>query len=50
MAKSDKGGDDIKVVTRYRRAAHEYELTDRLECGLVLGDRGQEPPGWPLLA
>jgi SsrA-binding protein len=36
MAKSDKGGDDIKVVTRYRRASHEYELTDRLECGIVL--------------
>jgi SsrA-binding protein len=36
MAKSDKGADDVKVVTRYRRASHEYELTDRLECGIVL--------------
>ena len=35
MAKSDKA-DDVKVVARNRRAAHEYELTDRLECGVVL--------------
>lgn len=35
MAKADKA-DDVKVVTRNRRAAHEYELTDRLECGVVL--------------
>ena len=37
MAKSGQGRvDDIKVVTRNRRASHEYELTDRLECGIVL--------------
>jgi SsrA-binding protein len=37
MAKSDKTGeDDIKVVTRNRKASHEYELSDRLECGVVL--------------
>ena len=37
MAKSDKAGtDDIKVVTRNRKASHEYELSDRLECGVVL--------------
>jgi SsrA-binding protein len=36
MAKADKGADDVKVVTRNRRASHEYELTDRLECGVVL--------------
>ncbi|HVK13799.1 MAG TPA: SsrA-binding protein SmpB [Gemmataceae bacterium] len=38
MAKSDKkaDGDDIKVVTRNRKASHEYELSDRLECGVVL--------------
>jgi SsrA-binding protein len=37
MAKSDKSGeDDIKVVTRNRKASHEYELSDRLECGVVL--------------
>jgi SsrA-binding protein len=35
MAKADKDGG-VQVVTRNRRAAHEYELTDRLECGLVL--------------
>jgi len=35
MAKADKG-DDVKVVTRNRKAAHEYELSDRLECGIVL--------------
>jgi len=35
MAKADKG-DDVKVVTRNRKAAHEYELSDRLECGMVL--------------
>ena len=36
MAKSNKKDEDVKVVTRNRRAAHEYELTDRLECGVVL--------------
>ena len=36
MARADKGNDDVKVVTRNRRASHEYELTDRLECGVVL--------------
>lgn len=36
MAKADKSGDDVKVVTRNRKAAHEYELSDRLECGIVL--------------
>ena len=34
MAKADK--DDIKVVARNRKASHEYELSDRLECGVVL--------------
>ena len=36
MARADKGTDDVKVVTRNRRASHEYELSDRLECGVVL--------------
>ena len=36
MARADKGNDDVKVVTRNRRASHEYELSDRLECGVVL--------------
>lgn len=36
-SKSDKGSpDDIKVICRNRRAAHEYELHDTLECGIVL--------------
>jgi SsrA-binding protein len=36
MAKKDKSADGVQVVTRNRRAAHEYELTERLECGVVL--------------
>ena len=36
MARADKDKDDVKVVTRNRRASHEYELSDRLECGVVL--------------
>jgi SsrA-binding protein len=31
-----KDEDDIQVVTRNKRAFHEYEVLDRLECGLVL--------------
>jgi SsrA-binding protein len=36
MAKPDRKDDDVKVVCRNRRASHEYELSDRLECGVVL--------------
>jgi SsrA-binding protein len=36
MAKADRANDDVKVVTRNRRAAHDYELLERLECGIVL--------------
>ena len=36
MAKTDRQGEDTKIVTRNRKAAHEYELSDRLECGVVL--------------
>ena len=36
MGKKDKSADGIQVVTRNRRASHEYELTERLECGVVL--------------
>jgi SsrA-binding protein len=36
MAKRERTEDDIHVVSRNRRAAHEYELTERLECGIVL--------------
>jgi SsrA-binding protein len=28
--------DGIKVICRNRRALHEYEISDRLECGVVL--------------
>jgi SsrA-binding protein len=28
--------DGIKVICRNKRALHEYEISDRLECGLVL--------------
>ena len=36
MAKKDKADDGVKVITRNRKAFHEYEITDRLEAGLVL--------------
>jgi SsrA-binding protein len=43
MARNDKHGkqgkqgpDEIKDVCRNRRAFHEYEVLDRLECGVVL--------------
>jgi SsrA-binding protein len=37
MARSkDQSSDDIKDICRNRRAFHEYEVFDRLECGLVL--------------
>jgi SsrA-binding protein len=36
MAKKDQKGEGEQVVCRNRRASHEYELTDRLECGMVL--------------
>src|SRR5689334_15124322 len=28
--------DDIKVVARNKRAFHDYEILDRIECGVVL--------------
>lgn len=28
--------DEVQVICRNRRAFHEYEVTDRLECGVVL--------------
>jgi len=34
--KKDDGEDDVVHVCRNRRAAHEYELHDRIECGVVL--------------
>src|SRR5437764_1138989 len=38
MARAKKDGNDegVKVVARNRRAFHEYELSDRIECGVVL--------------
>ena len=35
-SKKNAGEDGIKVITRNKRAFHEYALFDRLECGLVL--------------
>ena len=31
-----EGEDDIRVVTRNRRAFHEYEILDRVEAGIAL--------------
>jgi SsrA-binding protein len=36
QVKSDNNGDEIKIIARNRRAFHEYEISDRLECGVVL--------------
>src|SRR5436309_6106312 len=33
-AKDDEA--DIKVVSRNKRASHEYEVMDRIECGIAL--------------
>jgi SsrA-binding protein len=35
-AKQKKEEEGIQVICRNRRATHEYELGDRLECGVVL--------------
>ena len=34
--KQTKDADDIKSVCRNKRAYHEYEISDTLECGIVL--------------
>lgn len=39
MAKDRKAKDEspvVKIVCSNRRAAHDYELLDRIECGIVL--------------
>ncbi len=39
MAGTKKKGDSedsIRVITRNKRAFHEYEVMDRIECGIVL--------------
>jgi SsrA-binding protein len=28
--------DDVKIICLNRKATHEYDLTDRLECGMIL--------------
>jgi SsrA-binding protein len=35
-SKSIADGPDIAVVCRNRRASHEYEIHDEMECGLML--------------
>jgi SsrA-binding protein len=34
--KADKSEDGIKMICRNKRALHEYEVFDTLECGVVL--------------
>lgn len=34
--KNDAKKDDLTVICRNRRAFHEYEVSDTLECGIVL--------------
>jgi SsrA-binding protein len=37
MARLSKGEDEgVKVVARNKRAFHEYEILDRIECGIAL--------------
>ena len=36
MAKKKDDEDGIKVIARNRRAFHEYEVMDRIECGIAL--------------
>jgi SsrA-binding protein len=44
MSKKPKNDEEgIQVICRNRRAFHEYEISDRIECGLVL--KGTEVKG-----
>jgi SsrA-binding protein len=36
MARPAKDEEDVKVVARNKRAFHEFDVTDRIECGIVL--------------
>jgi SsrA-binding protein len=37
IAKKDAGGEDVVVnICRNRRATHDYEIHDRIECGIAL--------------
>ena len=35
-AKKKDEGDEVQVICRNKRAFHEYTISDRLECGIVL--------------
>jgi SsrA-binding protein len=35
-ASKDKSEEGLQVITRNKRAFHEYDIVDRLECGIVL--------------
>jgi SsrA-binding protein len=35
-AKKDNVDDGIQLISRNKRAFHEYEVLDRIECGIVL--------------
>jgi SsrA-binding protein len=34
--KNERDGAEISVICRNKRALHEYEILDKLECGIVL--------------
>lgn len=34
--KKSEDADEIRLISKNRRAFHEYEIMDRLECGIVL--------------
>jgi SsrA-binding protein len=34
--KKPEGGDDVRVICRNKRAFHDYDISDALECGIVL--------------
>jgi SsrA-binding protein len=34
--KSDTKKEEVRVISRNKRAFHEYEIMDRIECGVVL--------------
>src|SRR5262249_42955261 len=36
MAKDKNTENDIQIISRNKRAFHEYSIVDTLECGLVL--------------
>jgi SsrA-binding protein len=36
MARDEKQNDEIKSICQNRRAFHDYEILEKLECGLVL--------------